>query len=284
MNNYTEEVTVILISYKSKNKIIKFIENISIKVKIIIIENSKDNSIKVEKFNNNVELIIVKNKGYGSSINYARTFVKTKYFFIFNPDVENVDDDVIKKFHSYAKKLNNNFACLGPRYINISTKTLIQSREDREIDILPSISGAAMFFDKCNFDLVEGFDENFFLYFEETDYCYRAKQKGLFSYQINSIKLNHNVGTSIEYENDLEMKKIKELQIWHFIWSKIYFYKKKYGSILCYIYFTQLYLRTKFKLIIFRIQKDENKTNKYKTRLEGMITSIKGLKSNKRID
>ena len=284
MNNFIQEITLVLISYKSKKKIIKFLKNISKEIKVIIIENSRDLSIKDEKFNNDIELIFVKNIGYAGSINHARLLIMTKYFIVFNPDVENVDDRVLEKFHYCAKKLEDNFACLGPRYNNISSKTLIQTVGDREIDTLPSISGASMFFNKDKFDSINGFDDKFFLYFEETDYCYRAKDKGLNSYQINSIKLNHYVGTSIDFENDAERKKINELCTWHFIWSKFYFYKKRYGFSIALINFIPLIFRTIFKIVIFKINRNEIKEKKYRIRLEGLVASIKGLQSNKRID
>ena len=208
----------------------------------------------------------------------------TKYFIVFNPDVENVDDKVLEKFHYCAKKLKDNFACLGPRYINISSKTLIQTIGDKEIDTLPSISGASMFFNKDKFDSINGFDDKFFLYFEETDYCYRAQDKGLYSYQINSIKLNHYVGTSVDFENDAEKNKINELYSWHFIWSKFYFYRKRYGFSLALINFIPLLFRTIFKIVIFKVFRNKIKERKYRIRLEGLVASIKGLQSNKRID
>ena len=34
-----------------------------------------------------------------------------------------------------------------------------------------------MFFAYEIFDRIRGFDENFFLYFEETDYCFRSNRK-----------------------------------------------------------------------------------------------------------
>ena len=284
MKNFIQEVTLVLISYKSKKKIIKFLKNISKEIKVIIIENSRDLSIKDEKFDNNIELIFVKNIGYAGSINHARLLVMTKYFIVFNPDVENVDDKVLEKFHYWAKELKDNFACLGPRYINISSKTLTQTIGDKEIDTLPSISGASMFFNKDKFDSINGFDDKFFLYFEETDYCYRAQDKGLYSYQINSIKLNHYVGTSVDFENDAEKNKINELYSWHFIWSKFYFYRKRYGFSLALINFIPLLFRTIFKIVIFKINRNEIKERKYRIRLEGLVASIKGLQSNKRID
>jgi len=284
MKNFIQEVTLVLISYKSKKKIIKFLKNISKEIKVIIIENSRDLSIKDEKFDNRLELIFVKNIGYAGSINHARLLVMTKYFIVFNPDVENVDDKVLEKFHCCAKKLKDNFACLGPRYINIPSETLTQTIGDKEIDTLPSISGASMFFNKDKFDSINGFDDKFFLYFEETDYCYRAQDKGLYSYQINSIKLNHYVGTSVDFENDAEKNKINELYSWHFIWSKFYFYRKRYGFSLALINFIPLLFRTIFKIVIFKVNRNKIKERKYRIRLEGLVASIKGLQSNKRID
>ena len=284
MKNYINEITLVLISYKSKKKVIKFIKNISNNIKIIIIENSKDITIKDEIKNEKTELIIVNNIGYAASINHARKYIKTKYFIIFNPDVENVNNEVLEKFYYYAEKLENNFACLGPRYTNISSKTLKQSDKNKEIDVMSSISGACMFFNSEKFDLINGFDDNFFLYFEETDYCLRAKNMNLLSYQINLIKLKHEVGTSVEYKNDIEKNKIKELHIWHFIWSKFYFYKKEKGMIISLILFLPLIIRTIFKIYYNKILNNKINERKYQIRFEGLISSIKGENSHKRID
>ena len=78
-----KEVTIVIVSYKSK-KILKFIKNLSENYRILIIENSDDKSIKyeIEKLFQNVEIYFTRNIGYGSSANYARTKIKTDYFFI----------------------------------------------------------------------------------------------------------------------------------------------------------------------------------------------------------
>ena len=282
----TLNLTVVLISHKSKKKVLKFIENFSEKISVIVIENSADYTIKedLNKIKKNIKLIFSENNGYGSAINLARKSVNTDYFIVFNPDVYDVSEDILKKFLDMGKKLNDEYACIGPRYINISKKTLIQSNENKEIDTLPSISGASMFFNKKNFDLLNGFDENFFLYFEETDYCLRAKKKGLKSYQINSIKLNHDVGTSTTITNEEEEKRLNYLHNWHFIWSKFYFFKKNYGFLISIIYFLPTLIRTNIKIIYFRILSKHKKRMKYQIRYNGLISSIKGLKAYKRIN
>ncbi len=280
-----KNLTVVLISHKSKNKVLSFIEKLSDQINIIVIENSDDSSIK-EDLNKikNVKLIFSQNNGYGSAINLARKSIITDYFIVFNPDVNGVNENILKKFINIGKSLNDNYACIGPRYINISKKTLNQSNEDKEIDTLPSISGASMFFNKKNFDLLNGFDENFFLYFEETDYCFRAKKIGLKSYQINTIKLNHDVGTSTMIKNDEERQKMNFLYNWHFIWSKFYFFKKHYGFLISIIYFFPILIRTQIKIIFFKIFSKNKNKKKYEIRYDGLISSIKGIKAYKRIN
>ena len=134
-----------------------------------------------------------------------------------------------------------------------------------------------MFVDKDIFFKIGKFDENFFLYFEETEYCYRAKKKGYFSYQINDIKVTTK-GRSV----DLESESFSNILIWHFIWSKFYFHKKKYGKLLSLIIFLPLLVRILFRIILYTITKNEMSSKKYKTRFDGLLKSIKGQKSDLR--
>ena len=278
-------VTIVIISHKSKKKVINLIKNFSNTIKIIIIENSLDKTIEKDlaQLNSNVKLIFSENQGYGSAINLARKNIDTDYFIVFNPDLENLSDRVLEKFILFSNKVDNRFACLGPRYENISKKTLIQSNEKKEIDTIKSISGACMFFKKTIFDECNGFDENFFLYFEETDYCKRAKKKGYKSYQINAIKVQHNVGSSVDYKNEEEEEKYKNLRNWHFIWSKYYFYSKNYGSLVSIIYFIPILIRTFIKIFYYQLTKNHNEVKKYRIRLDGLLNSISKKSANKRI-
>ena len=278
MNSY-EEVSIVIVSYRSKRKIIKFLKKIYKYKKIIVIENSDDLSIgfDINKIYKNVEVYHTNNIGYGCSANYARKKINTEYFFLFNPDLEEVDSVLIEYFLEYGKKLNNQFSCLGPRYKNINKKTLKQSNINDEIGSIKAISGAAMFFNCNKFDLIGGFDENFFLYFEETEYCYRAKKKGYFSYQINDTKVRVK-GRSV----DLKSENFSNILIWHFIWSKYYYYKSKYGKITSILIFVPIIIRIILRLLFYKILKDKKNFEKYKFRLNGLISSVLGKKSSLR--
>ena len=123
-----ENITVILLSHKSKDLVINFIEKIYEKFSIIIIDNSNDkeleNIIKIK--NKKIIFKIIENNGYGAAINYASSLVKTKYFLICNPDIEDLDENKINKFEKAAKLLDDKFSVLGPRYTNLDPKSIKQ--------------------------------------------------------------------------------------------------------------------------------------------------------------
>ena len=280
-----KDLTVVLLSHKSKKLITRFVKEIYNKFEIIIIDNSSDKELEEEIARNysNITLKFIENNGYGAAINYASKLIKTNYFLISNPDIEGMNEKNILEFLTSAKTLDDKFSSLGPRYINANIKSHIQSDPTVEIAEMKFISGACMFFKKEIFDSLGGFDEKFFLYFEESDFCLRAYKINK-NYQINKIKVKHYTGTSVQVESNEEKRKLQKLYNWHFIWSKFYYYKKNYGFFYSLIYFFPIIIRTIFKIIFYMIFKNLEKKEKYTVRLNGLIRSIRGLSSNKRIN
>lgn len=58
------------------------------------------------------------------------------------------------------------------------------------------ICGASMLIRPSVFDAIGGMDENYFLYFEETDFCYRAKQAGFATWYVPESRVMHIQGQS----------------------------------------------------------------------------------------
>ena len=87
--NYLNNLTIILISYKSEKKINTFIKKIPKKIKVLIIENSGNVSLKkkLEKRYSNIKVFIKKNEGVSSALNFAVKKVKTDYFLQISPDI-----------------------------------------------------------------------------------------------------------------------------------------------------------------------------------------------------
>ena len=132
MENIYKEITLLIISHKSASNVKRIIEKINPNYKILIVENSLDESIReiLSPLKYNIDIILSDNNGYGSAINLGRKKIETEYFFLFNPDVGNINDQVIEEIYCVAKKLKNNFCCIGPRFINL--KKNIKQSDDKE--------------------------------------------------------------------------------------------------------------------------------------------------------
>ena len=276
------DVTVIIPTHKSK-KLVEYIKDIYKKFKIIIVDNSNDTELKsiINRSYQGIDIHFISNNGYSDQINYGVKFVKTKYFLISNPDVKGIDEKNIIAFINAANKLDDNFSALGPRYLDVNPKSLKQSKSKDDIAEMRFLSGACMFFYKKNYDLIGGFDNKYFLYFEENDYCIRSK-KFYKNYQINTIKVYHDAGNSVLFRNENEVEDQRELRSWHFVWSKFYYYRKNYSYLYAIIFFTPILIRTILKIFYYKVKTDELNCMKYQNRWSGMISSIKGEKSFKR--
>src|SRR5210317_1778446 len=250
------DTTIIFISYRSEKLLL--------------------NQIKKEY--PNINIFIKENNGVSSALNFAVEKVKTKYFLQINPDIEFEYSD-LSIFSELARELDNKFAAIGPRFLNVKKKGHKQISDKIEFGSIDSIHGSCMFINKECFNKIGGFDENYFLYFEETDYCYRGKKLSYKSYQINKSKVRSQ-GRSVELGTDSE--KITNILNWHFIWSKFYFNKKKYGKLISLLFFLPIIIRIIFKIFLNKLIKDDKELQKYKIRYNGLINSIKGYKSNLR--
>ena len=280
--NISKKVTIILIAYKSEKIINTFIKKIPKNIKVIIVENSNNLLLKkkVEKKYRNIKVYIKKNEGVGASINYAVKKIKTEFFIQISPDIKfNYQD--IRKFIDVAKKLNNKFSALGPRFLNVNSKSHRQINRNLKIGSIDSIHGSFMFINKKRFKEIGGFDNKFFLYFEETDYCKRASNVGLKAYQINEIKAKTE-GRSVLIKNKKEKKELNNILIWHFIWSKYYYSKKNYGSLISVVIFIPILLRIIIKILFYKVFNNKIKIVKYKSRLNGLLSSMVGKRSSLR--
>ena len=182
-----EDITVLLLTHKSKNLAIRYIKNLYKKFRIIIIDNSNDTELKsyINTYYPEITIKFIENNGYGAQINYGSKLIKTKYFLISNPDLEGIDENNLIKFLNAAVNLKDKFSALGPRYLKVDPKSIDQTDPQKKIAELKILHGACMFFNKKNFDTIGGFDENFFLYFEENDFCLRSYKFNK-NYQINN--------------------------------------------------------------------------------------------------
>jgi GT2 family glycosyltransferase len=66
-------------------------------------------------------------------------------------------------------------------------------KSQQQIDWVP---GASMMIRRSTLDALCGLDEEYFLYFEETDLCFRAREKGFQTWYVPDSKVMHIAGQS----------------------------------------------------------------------------------------
>lgn len=233
------DVSIILVNYRTKDLTIKTIKSIiektvGITYEIFVVDNkSQDGSIEaVEMVFPNVNIIKSPiNGGFGYANNLAIRQADGKYIFCLNSDTLLINN-AVKELYDYMENHEDVGACGGnlydenakpvmsyanfPNFWNcLSVSWLLKylfpiirnHREimtEKEVDF---VTGADIFFRKSVLDKVGLFDEQFFMYAEETDLCYRIKQAGYKIKVIPNSKIIHLEGKSSKnFWNNTQMR------------------------------------------------------------------------------
>ena len=268
----SKELTIVIVTYKSESKIIDCLKSIPSDIKVLIIENSNNESYKknLENRFRNVNCILTgENKGYAVANNIGLNKVKTKYALILNPDTI-LAENAIDNFFIRVKK-NNEFWLIGPANDQM-VKINFSNDDFKEVN---NLKGFAIFFNLSKFNKIF-FDENYFLYFEEIDLCKRVKKNSGTIYLDRSIKIFHQGASSVDKINELELEKNRN---WHWMWSTFYYHKKHRGFLLALINIFPKFFSALFKTLMFSITLNKNKRDIYFSRLSGIFNSIVGNKS-----
>lgn len=253
-------VSIIIVHYKDKRRLFNCILSIKqnkqkISFEVIVVDNDEKPIIRKElkaKFKWVKYIRSPGNIGYGAGNNLGAKHAKGKYLFILNPDTEALSGS-IDKLANFLKK-NKRVGLVAPNLVDEKRKIFSQlgsrkltplrgivalsflnklfpnnpisikywlkdvpMNKKREMDVVP---GSAFLIRKRVFEKVKGFDENFFLYFEESDLCRRVKDFGHYIYIIPDAQIVHywkpgKPGT----------KKAKKI----FARSRFYYFRKHYG-------------------------------------------------------
>ena len=275
MNNL---LTVVIPSYKSRKRIFNHVKNISKNIKIIIIENSQDKVLKkeLEKKNKNVKVYLQNNIGYGRAINYGAKFVKTKFFFVINPDTK-IFKETLKNLMVAARKIKN-FGALSPKLFRKKEKKVKES-----MILEKTLNGGAMLFKTKIFKRIKGFDKNIFLYYEDNDYFTKCRINKLKLYTISNAYFYHKKkgSSSATFKNSKERNYALLVNAWHGQWSKFYYIKKYNGYFYSYMKSIPRFFLLVIQLILNSVI-NSNKTKQIYFKIEGLFCSMIGLKSFKR--
>lgn len=228
------QISIIFVYFNTPKELLHAIGSIKnaigkLSYEIIIVDNASLVSLPA-KIKQNKKVKIIKNEiniGYGTAINRGSKAARGKYLLISNPDIF-LEKDSINRLYKKIKN-DSKIGIVGPQILDEERKIRssisgfpklpdalfafsfinklfpnnryskkywlldLDRKKEQEIDVL---SGACMLIKKDLFTKVKGFDERFFMYFEESDICFKVKQNGYKIIYFPRAKIIHYIGAS----------------------------------------------------------------------------------------
>ena len=283
-----QNLTVIIVTFRSENVIHNCIQSIDSDIKVLVVDNSNSKEFKenIENKYKNVSCILSeKNSGMGAGNNLGIKNIKTDFAFILNPDVilePNSIDNLIEE----SQKLES-FGIISPIEVNkdYPNYKLIDSSK-KNIDLkepfkVKSVDGYSMLINLKRLNQIDDFyyfDEKFFMYLENDDLCKRLNNKNENIYIIPKSQIKHLGGQAV---NNLYKTEVELSRNWHWTWSKFYYNKKHYGYIFALFNGLPNFISSFLKFLIYSIFNDKKKII-YLNRLKGFISALFGKSSSYR--
>ena len=277
-----QNLSIVIVTFKSELVIHECIKSIEKDIKIIVVENS-DNSLFKEELENtydNVSCVLTsKNLGMGVANNIGIKKAKTDFVLILNPDVI-LETSTINELIIASQKIKN-FAILAPISIDVdypNYKLFNDRKNNQESNFsfkVKSVDGFAMLFNKKHLDEVlskDYFDQNFFMYLENDDLCKRITQinENIFIVPKSKIKHLGAKGVNEKYNKEIELSRN-----WHWIWSKFYFNKKHFGYSKAFLNGLPKFISSLIKYFFYLLIKNKNKKKIYLNRASGFYNAAK---------
>jgi len=279
-----QNLSVIIVSYKSDYVIENCINSIHSEIEIVVVDNSNNDQLKekIETKYKNVKYILSKeNLGMGAGNNLGIKNVNRDFVLILNPDVtlekSSIDEMII------ASQEIENFGIIAPlsdksEYPNYTLKKMNDFDPIKPFKV-KSVDGYAMLLNLKKLKKLNDFyffDENFFLYLENEDLCLRLEKNDENIYIVPKSRIHHLGGKAVDpkYKDEIEY-----LRNWHWMWSKFYFNKKHYGYLIALFKVFKNLISAKIKFFYYLITFNTFKRKIYQMRLLGLMSSMIGKNS-----
>ena len=285
-----QNLSVIIVSYKSENVIENCINSIDPEIEIIVIDNSNNDELKkkIEAKYKNVRCILSKeNLGMGAGNNLGIKNVKKDFALILNPDVV-LEKNSMNEIFTISKEIDD-FAIIAPISDKKEYPNYILKKDHNFDSVKPfqvkSVDGFAMLLNLKRLNQFEifrnhkYFDENIFMYLENDDLCKRLSDLGESIYIAPKSKIMHLGAKAVDnkYKNEIELSRN-----WHWLWSKFYYNKKHYGFFSALLNGLPSFISASIKFLLYSLIMNKEKSKIYFNRILGFLNALIGKKSHYR--
>ena len=237
----TTDISIVIVNYNVKEFVANLLDSLykagqNLRLEIFVVDNaSSDGSVAYLKrrFQDIIYIKNDQNAGFGKANNQAIRRAKGKYTLLINPDAI-VRKDTLTAMYQHMEN-NPKTGAAGCKILNPDGTFAPESRrsvptpmsalwkilglprlfpnsqrfsayymggqDENSPGRVPVLSGAFMFFRTIVLKETGGFDEQFFMYGEDIDLCYRTKQSGWEIEYVPETSIIHYKGESTKKEN-----------------------------------------------------------------------------------
>jgi len=249
MPTATPLISFIVINYRSRHLLPECLASLSRGCRTpreVIIVNNDHNPLPRQLFGDAAAIRIIengRNRGFGAASNRGAASARGAFLCFFNPDARIVGKNFSSILSFFEKDAT--LGLVGGRLVQkngavqpwsageeVTPWNIIWNKATSRHMRMPWhseknrsvawISGAAMVIRKEIFDALGGFDERFFLYFEDVDLCRRARDLGKKILYVPSVRIIHHGGGSV---------KSRAAQKRHYDASQALYFDKHYGMV-----------------------------------------------------
>jgi GT2 family glycosyltransferase len=292
------DLSIIIVNWNTKDLLLQCLESVyqtikRVEMEVFVVDNgSMDGSIAAAK-GRFPEVKFIQNEinlGFARANNQALSLAEGRYLLLLNPDTQ-VKKGAMERLISFmdahpeaggagAQLLNSdgsrqnsiaNFPSLATELLN---KSLLRwffpsvfpgkERNYPEPIEVDSVIGACMVVKRDAIEPVGLLDEGYFLFLEETDWCYRMRRTGWKIYHVPQAEIYHFQGKGVEME-----KKKARVEYYRSLYR---FFKKNRGRLQWFILLIGSVIKLVVELVFmgiaslltfFTIKKWENKLSIY---------------------
>ena len=258
------DLSIIIVNWNTKDLLLQCLESVyqtikRIEMEVFVVDNGSIDGSVVAAKERFPEVKFIQNEinlGFAMANNQALRLAKGRYLLLLNPDTQ-VKKGAIERLISFmdahseaggagAQLLNSdgsrqnsiaNFPSLATELLNKSLLRWLfpkafpgKERNYPEPIEVDSVIGACMIIRQDAIEQVGLLDEDYFLFLEETDWCYRMKRAGWKIYHVPQAEIYHFQGKGVEIE-----KKKARVEYYR---SRYHFFKKNRGELQWFILLT----------------------------------------------
>lgn len=221
------DLSIIIVCYKGWPRLTKCLDALNeftgqkIKTEVIVVDNKSDDPAIFELENKYTKFLFIHNKvngGFSNGCNLGAKSAKGRFFLFLNPDTV-AKESAVEKLMATAEK-NADYGIVSCSQINENGKESVacgqfpslfnltgfqravfrseKTKAGNQDNILfPDwISGSVLLMRRETFLKLNGFDEDFWMYYEDVDLCRRVRNNNLSVVFCGNISIEHNHGGS----------------------------------------------------------------------------------------